>query len=184
MWDIFKHEANRFIANYMDVLVACRQEYAHISAYDIIVLGGGSLLAPSYISILNKAMELKKSIYIWGSGVDNIAGKAGLESLLNNKPISEKLVDQHTIQQLNKIISFSRYTAVRGPLSHRFLESIGVNTSKIHISGDLAFLLKSNDKAKGLFTNYFEPGEAVVGINWGTTHKPIYGEKEGLVEDQ
>lgn len=59
MWDIFKQEARRFISNELDVLEACRQEYAHISAYDIIVLGGGSLLAPSYISLLSKAMELK-----------------------------------------------------------------------------------------------------------------------------
>jgi polysaccharide pyruvyl transferase WcaK-like protein len=184
MWDLFKQKANRFTTNYMDVLVACRQEYAHISGYDIIVLGGGSLIAPSYISLLNKAMDLKKSIYIWGSGVDKIAGRVGLDNLLSRKAVPVNLVDRNTVNQLNKIIQYSRYAAVRGPLSHSFLKSIGVNTSKVRISGDPAFLLHKNDTAKGLFTNFFEPGEAVVGINWGTAQHSIYGVKEVDVEDQ
>jgi polysaccharide pyruvyl transferase WcaK-like protein len=184
MWDIFKHEANRFTAKYIDVLVACRQEYAYLSGFDIIVLGGGSLIAPGYISLLYKAMELKKSIYIWGSGVDKIAGKAGLDSLLNKKPVPVSLVDPNTVNKLNKIIQYSRYAAVRGPLSHAFLQAIGVDTSNVRISGDPAFLLHPKDSAKGLFTNYFPPGTAVVGINWGTAHNQIYGGREAIVEDQ
>ncbi|MCY9660116.1 polysaccharide pyruvyl transferase family protein [Paenibacillus chondroitinus] len=184
MWDIFKQEARRFIPNELSLLEACRQEYAHISGYDIIVLGGGSLLAPSYISLLSKAMELNKSIYIWGSGIDKIAGRSGLDSLLNKKQLPANFVDPNIVNQLNKIISYSRYTAVRGPLSHRFLQSIGVNTAKVQISGDPAFLLQPGDRAKGLFTQYFDPQEAVVGINWGTANNQIFGGKEDIVEDQ
>ncbi len=72
--------------------------------------------------------------------------------MLNNKPVPANLVDRNTIDQLNKVIPYARYAAVRGPLSHSFLEAIGVNTAKVHISGDPAF----------------------VGINWGAVQHSIY----------
>lgn len=64
MWDIFKQEARRFISNELDVLEACRQEYAHISAYDIIVLGGGSCLLQAISPCLAKRWSSKVDLHL------------------------------------------------------------------------------------------------------------------------
>ncbi len=70
MWDIFKQKFNekvdkskyRLIPSDKKRLSMLKRNKRQLRHYHTIVLGGGSLLTPSYINILFHAIQIKKDI--------------------------------------------------------------------------------------------------------------------------
>ncbi len=185
MWELFRRYANQYLNENATVTAAIQNEKMDLAPFDSVVLGGGSLIAPSYISFLYNAMMKNKPVSIWGSGLDKLAGRVGLTCLLRNKPIPASLISQDTKDKITAILNGAQFASVRGPLSHSFLCQLGADPVKLRIGGDPAFLLKPEDAADTF------PGErilsrnqAYVGINWGTANNQIYGKNEAYVEDQ
>jgi hypothetical protein len=113
----------------------------NFSAYDTVVLGGGSLLEPGYIDVAYQAAMKGKKLLIWGSGYDrqqqvklDEAGRA-LESLAYTG------AHQETNGKLAAAVKHALYCGVRGPLSFQFLQNAGAPTDKAIISGDPGLLL-------------------------------------------
>lgn len=184
MWQLFQRQAKAHFKPGSYTLRAGQAfHHADPSSYDCMVLGGGSLLAPVYIERLHEALQHNKSIYIWGTGIDQLAGKPGLESVLSGSPPPVP-ADSMTIAKLNDLLNQARFAAVRGPLSLSFLRSIGCISPQVTVSGDPAFLLTPQDAAP-LKANYPWPKNGrMIGINWGTARNRIFGENEVRVEDQ
>ena len=185
MWDLFQRQAKLYMKPDSYTLRASQSEWkADPSTYDAVVLGGGSLLAPSYIDKVYEALLHQKPIFIWGSGIDKLVEKSVLESMLHNRPLALNLTNSGTITKLKKIMHHARFTAVRGPLTRNFLCSIGCNPSKLKISGDPGFLLKREDAVPVDMPSSLPSRKKVIGINWGTVKNGIYGRNETFVEDQ
>lgn len=190
MYDCFKEQFSQLGNTYKLDLVNNEKRYldnANLAAYDVIVLGGGSILSganypiePYIIDTLYEAIQLNKKVIIWGSGIDWVPKtyladdqkidffKASESKALRNK--------------LQTVFQKSVWIGVRGPLTKQLLQQAGVQ-NEVMISGDPAFLLPDNVD-KDLFTPPFHPDDKVIGVNWGTSFHRIYGRNEFALEDQ
>ena len=179
MWDIFRNMSKTYLdKNKFKIIPFLPNKNLKKIKFDIIVLGGGSLIAPSFINDLDWAVKRKKKVIIWGSGYDRI-DKIEMLKLINNKSAKHRFTSQD-IRQLRNVISHAEFVGVRGPLTFRSLKQMGINNNKLHISGDPGLLLKPK-KPLDVSQN---KRQKIVGINWGTTSNQIYGNNEVKVENQ
>ncbi|MFE7063524.1 polysaccharide pyruvyl transferase family protein [Sutcliffiella sp. NPDC057660] len=194
MWDVFREKffklANtkkyELYSSDRQRLFKLKKKRHLLKHFDVIVLGGGSLLTPSYINILYNAINVNKNveIIIWGSGIDWIEKeqlnlinpKIGFNSRRNNKEFNI-FPNRLFISKLQKVINHSKYVALRGPYTFQALKLMGVNLDKVIISGDPGILVKGN------FANNTS-GEKIVAINWGTAKNKIYGKNELYIEEE
>lgn len=190
MFECFKEQFYQLGDDYRLDLVNNEKRYldnASLQAYDLIVLGGGSILSganhpiQSYIiDALYQALQLNKKVMIWGSGIDwvpksYLTDGQNIDFLKTNgwKSFHEKL---------NTVFRESSWSGVRGPLTKQLLEQAGVKKDVV-ISGDPAFLLQHGTD-KNPFPAPFHPDDKVIGVNWGTSFHNIYGRNEITLEDQ
>ncbi len=152
----------------------------NIDNYDIIVLGGGSLiLEDGFINTLYKATKKNKKIFIWGSGVDNRTSNLSVEkSISKHKCIHNNVIKKEFINKLIEVLLNSNFIGVRGPLTFKFLKDIGINKDRIDIIGDPGFMLEY--KAKDNLSR----NNKIIGLNWGNSNNVIYGQNEIEVENQ
>ncbi|MET3321390.1 UNVERIFIED_ORG: polysaccharide pyruvyl transferase WcaK-like protein [Peribacillus simplex] len=194
MFDLFKQNLISMGENYKLDVVNNEKIYLEkypLDPYDLIVLGGGSILSgpghivnPVIINTLYKAISLNKKVMIWGSGIDWVP-KEFIESLKNNKELN-LMVAENVKNKVKDVFEKSAWAGVRGPLTLDLLKSIGINMNKIHVSGDPGFLLRKNiSKINTINQNSVgNKEEKIIGVNWGTTYNIIYGKDEIKVEDQ
>ncbi|MCJ7841931.1 polysaccharide pyruvyl transferase family protein [Lederbergia sp. NSJ-179] len=180
MFDLFKHKFSKLGEYYKLDLVNNEKRYldnAPLHVYDLIVLGGGSIISgpdqliqPYIIETLYKAIQLNKKVMIWGSGID----WAPKSYIAPDAPISWQ-ASPEIKQKAQTVFAESVWTGVRGPLTQQILQHCGINTP-IEISGDPAFLLdkKSTD----------EKTNKLIGVNWGTSYQNIYGHDEIILENR
>ncbi|MDN4523033.1 polysaccharide pyruvyl transferase family protein [Fictibacillus fluitans] len=146
-----------------------------VEDYDIVVLGGGSLLLPGYIAVLKSALDLEKDVFIWGSGLDWI-GEDQLKLMLEGKtPSFQQNFKDSDVELMVKTMSRIPMVGIRGPLTQKVMEMIGADPSNIEIIGDPGLLLKPPSVTL--------KKERIVAINWGTTYNRLYGQNEQAVED-
>ncbi|WP_040982415.1 polysaccharide pyruvyl transferase family protein [Oceanobacillus jeddahense] len=189
MFECFKEQFYQLGDDYELDLVNNEKRYldnAPLQAYDLIVLGGGSILSgaghpiqPYIIEALYQALQLNKKIMIWGSGIDwvpksYVSNNLNIQFLTNTSKLFQ--------EKLNTVFHESVWSGVRGPLTKQLLEQAGVKKDVI-ISGDPAFLLP-NKTDKNLFPALFSPNDKVIGVNWGTSFHNIYGRNEITLENQ
>lgn len=177
LWNIFNERSKKhhFREKQIKVIPSFPGvDISNVKEFDTVVLGGGSLIAPHYIRILKKALDMEKKVVIWGSGIDRIN-----ENALNkmkegvNIQLKQRFTDEEAAL-LKYVFSKASFAGVRGPLTKEALISLGVNSDDIQIIGD-----------PGLFLNYDskdEKKEKLIGINWGTTLNKLYGSNEKLVK--
>ncbi|WP_130858691.1 polysaccharide pyruvyl transferase family protein [Gracilibacillus phocaeensis] len=146
-----------------------------LEPYDTIVLGGGSLIAPSYISVLYKAVKQGKNIIIWGSGIDRIT-ETQLDQLRKGENIpSISRFRGEEVPMLKEVLHAATFAGVRGPYTKKVLETLtGIET--IPVIGDPGVLLQVENPKK--------LHSKTIGINWGTTNNQLYGGNEKALEDQ
>ena len=182
LWNIFRDTSAKYINNEDITIVPSLPgiDLKNLEEFDTIVLGGGSLLLPGYLQILQNALNKGKSVAIWGSGLDWIE-KHNLDLLINHQLSSlENNFKQKDVEVLEDVINRALFVGVRGPYTKKAIEiMIGKDKSnKVKIIGDPALLL---DDTK---LNKPQEREKVIGINWGTTFNRLYGANEQLVEEQ
>ena len=194
MFDLFKERFLQLGEKYK--LDTVNNEYRYlkninVQPYDLVVLGGGSLLSggqqmvlPYIIDFLHQALLLNKKILIWGSGID-WAPKEFIERLEKNREIPLPVSNDFK-NKVKTVFEESVWAGVRGPLTYEILRRFGVS-EKLHISGDPGFLMNLQDIRDDekivpdvRLTNH----EKIVGVNWGTSYNNIYGKNEIAVENQ
>jgi len=189
MYELFREQFQALGNSYHLDSVNIEHKYlknVSVQDYELIVLGGGSILSgkgyplhPYIINYLNRCLLLKKKVMIWGSGIDWIP-KSSLELLEKNKEIPLFISDEER-KKLQRVFEESVWSGVRGPLTLKLLDQVGVKTSKV--SGDPGFLLTPlSSKTPG--KNSLSGKNRTIGVNWGTSFNNIYGENEERVEDE
>ncbi|GIN74512.1 hypothetical protein J14TS2_49870 [Bacillus sp. J14TS2] len=177
LWHTFRELSAKYLSSDQITVVPSfpAVNIRDLAPYDTVVLGGGSLITPSYSAILYKAMKMGKKIMIWGSGIDRIPEKQ-LYQLQNNERVNSILRFQgREREMLREVFQGADFAGVRGPLSKRVVETL-TGEQGISVIGDPGLLLEvektsTNDKP-------------TIGINWGTTNNQLYGGNEKLLEDQ
>ncbi|WP_440896767.1 polysaccharide pyruvyl transferase family protein [Amphibacillus sp. Q70] len=194
MFDLFKEQFSTLGDDYTLDSANIEPKYLKnvaLQEYDLIVLGGGSILGgkghfihPYIISYLYECISLNKKVMIWGSGIDWVP-KPLIEHLENNILIPFSVSDDLK-QKIAVVFEKSVWSGVRGPLTLKILEQYGVQNC--HISGDPGFLLNLDQRANKhpmkMALDSAEPNKKVVGVNWGTSFNNIYGGDEQKVEEQ
>lgn len=186
MFDLFKEQFAALGDSYHLDAVNIEHKYLKnvpIQDYDLIVLGGGSILGgangnyihPYILNYLYRCILANKKIMIWGTGIDWVP-KSFIEPIEENQKIPLNLTPEIK-QQIDVVFHQSVWTGVRGPLTQKIIEQYGVENC--HISGDPAFLLYRPKRAGKL-----DQEKKIIGVNWGTSYNNIYGGDEARVEDQ
>ncbi|MBU3108327.1 polysaccharide pyruvyl transferase family protein [Clostridium gasigenes] len=161
----------------------CPETYNDFDEYDLVCLGGGSILLEGFIAVLYRALEQGKRVMVWGSGYDDLLGNEFIKRL-EDLYISPYIYSDSTEEKLNEIAKKADFFGVRGPLTYKILEKSNIDMTNIVISGDPGFLLESAN-INEIGTNIdFTKRDKVVGINMGTSYNRIYGGREDLVEVQ
>lgn len=181
MWDVFRHHFNKNLEADRFHVVGSIADNADPLAFDAVVLGGGSLIAPTYLAMLEKARKGNKPYYIWGSGVDKLIPKKGLDAMLGGSPLPADLIAQGIQCDLFRD---ARFAAVRGPLSQAFLQIAGVDAENIAVSGDPALLLTPEEAKPVSYEPPLLGDRPFIGINWGTAMNQVFGNDEASVEDK
>lgn len=190
MFECFKKEFFKLGDTYKLDLVNNEKRYldnAALQNYDLIVLGGGSILSgaahpiqPYIIETLYQALQMNKKVMIWGSGIDWVP-KEYLSNRQNTALITSNLTDTF-YKKLNMVFHKSVWSGVRGPLTKQLLQDAGV-INEVKVSGDPAFLL-SNSLDADPFSDTFSSNDKVIGVNWGTSFHNIYGRDEITLANQ
>lgn len=183
MWDVFKSNFILYLNNsdYHLIPSNVNIKVDDYSLYDTLVLGGGSLLLPGYIDMLYKAKKKGKDIIIWGSGYD--WAERRFVKILKEGTMPHYLFDQETEDQLAGIAGSAKYFGVRGPLTYSLLNTIGIDITKVQLSGDPGFLIKPEMLTIPSPIQEWNKNEKVIAINWGTSNNNIYGRQEERLEN-
>ncbi|GIN74509.1 hypothetical protein J14TS2_49840 [Bacillus sp. J14TS2] len=180
MFDLFKQQFSKLGEDYKLDLVNNEKRYldnAPLHVYDLIVLGGGSIISgpdqliqPYIIETLYKAIQLNKKVMIWGSGID----WAPKSYIAPDAPISWH-ASPELKQKAQTVFKESVWTGVRGPFTQQILRHCGID-APVEISGDPAFLLEKKSTT--------EQTNKLIGVNWGTSYQNIYGHDEITLENR
>lgn len=158
------------------------EEESDFSNYDLVCIGGGSILLEGYIGVLHRALEQGKKVMIWGAGYDDLIGVDFISRIeKSNNPIY--VYSDSCEEKLNDLSKNIVFWGVRGPLTYTILKKSNIDINKVIISGDPGLLLKKSElENKG--TNLdFTKGDKVVAVNLGTSFNKIYGGEEEYVEE-
>jgi polysaccharide pyruvyl transferase WcaK-like protein len=179
LFELFKNMFNKYyqsntndtVVN-IDFLSTIENYKVDVSKYDLIVLGGGSLIQSSYfLGVCQDGIENGIPLVSWGTGVD---GAFKLEHL-NSLSISGD-----NRKEIISIYEKFNYLSVRGPFTKNIFANSGL-TNKIYEIGDpaLAYAIEMfEDKLEFMRQNNN------VLINWGTSYNNIFGGNELLVENE
>lgn len=151
-----------------------------LESYDIVAIGGGSVLLGSYIDVLYDAVKLGKKTMVWGSGYDEMLEKEFVDRIENSKIPPYIYSDKHE-ERLNYIAENADFFGVRGPLTYALLEKSFVNMDKVIISGDAGLLLEEEELDEKGTNLDFDEKNNVVAVNFGGTFNRIYGGNEEIV---
>lgn len=189
MWDLFKESFNETIEKGNWELHGTIRKPARdfdLDQFDLIVLGGGSIICGNNIPILHEALRKGKKVMIWGSGIDLIQ-KNHIPLLEAGKKINVHEYFTEDIQnKLVEVIEHAEFAGVRGPLTYELIKQMGANEEKLKMIGDPGLLLKEKDKVDETAKHITHPfkGSKMIGVNWGTSFNHVYGGNEKNVEDQ
>lgn len=178
MFDIFKEkygQGNEITGK------LCNEGFKDFEDYDLVCLGGGSILLEGYIDILYEALQQEKKVMVWGSAYDDLLGEDFIDRLENsNMPIY--IYSDFAEEKLNEIAEKAEFFGVRGPLTYKILEKSNINMEKIVLSGDVGFLLKGKALVETGTILDFSKKDKVVAVNTGTSFNRVYGGKEELIQ--
>lgn len=143
-----------------------------LSAYDLVVLGGGSIIHLSYwLKICEEAMKQSIPVATWGTGYD------GLYKEDDEVSIS---IQSQNIAQFKEIYDQFSFISVRGPFTRKILTYSGVKR-EIHEIGDPALLYAP--EIMGNQVQKIEREKRII-VNWGTAYQHVFGQNEIYVENE
>lgn len=183
MWEIFQELSRKHLdqTKFQVIPSMPNVDLQHLQPYDLIVLGGGSIIHPKYIRILYQALQFKKKVMIWGSGIDSLH-KEHVWQFQTHSAIAPQLFPEHIRTKLATILDQSIYTGVRGPLTYYILQNMNLPVTNIEQSLDPGLIVRP------VFPQSSPPKKILkgkwIGINWGTSYNKIFGGSELQVEDR
>lgn len=137
-----------------------------LSNYDLIVLGGGSLLhLPYWLHICSIGISKNIPVASWGTGIDGLFKSEG-----------EAITLANPLRAYQSIYNQLDYISVRGPYTKTMLQHAGTKKD-IYVIGDPAL-------------HYSTAGENVAAnnqhimVNWGTAYNHLSKECESDAEDE
>ena len=143
-----------------------------ITSYNLIVLGGGSLLnLPFYLKICEEGIKKGIPVVSWGTGVDGAYRLEHIDSIN---------LEGANAREIISIYNQFDYISVRGPFSKNYLLNSGLE-NQVYEIGDpaLAYSIELFDDK--LLTNN---NRRNIFINWGTSYNNIFGRNELSIEDE
>lgn len=151
-----------------------------INNYDIIVLGGGSILQYDYIKVLYNALNSGKRVIVWGAGYDCLE-KEFIERVEKSN-VPPYLYTDEQEQMLNEIAERADFFGVRGPLTYKLLEKSFINMDKIKIIGDPGFLVEEEMRESSPI-NKLKDKKNIIAINYGESNNRIFGQDQEKLEE-
>lgn len=152
-----------------------------MNQYELIVLGGGSLLGIDYWEdICLKCSAIGKKVIIWGTGIDirdDYILKNVIESYNKNQNHSK---ENYIGNKTKDVITCSFMNGIRGNITKFIL-----NSSKVNVIGDAGIIF---NKLGQIYPNIEELKafqsikKELVLINWGTSFNNILGSDEQNAE--
>lgn len=145
----------------------------NIVEYDLIVLGGGSLLhLPYWLDLCSQAIKQNIPVVSWGTGIDGYYKREHLESIA----LSSNLINKY-----KTVYEKFNYISVRGPFTKNALLNSGVKIDVDEI-GDPALIYASEIFEEQI--NRPKVQNKTILINWGTSYNNIFGKNEEQVENE
>ncbi|WP_214484920.1 polysaccharide pyruvyl transferase family protein [Bacillus sp. SM2101] len=187
LWELFKENFKKVTLDkeweLTGTIGTSSKEY-DIETFDLIVLGGGSIINSDNITFLHEATQKGKKVIIWGTGIDWIQFDH-IQLLENEKSINiESYFSKNIQNKLIEIIDQAEYVGVRGQLTYEIIKQMGGNEKKMMVCGDPGFYLSEIyylDEEYKVFIPF--KTKKIIGVNWGTSFNNIYGLNEEKVED-
>lgn len=143
-----------------------------VSAYDLIVLGGGSLIHLEYwLKICERGMQENIPVVSWGTGFDYAYKPESYDSLIPPPYKQSWFLDLYE--------KFD-YMSVRGPFTKKMLENLGVKRNIDEI-GDPALIYESEIFEDRLNA---KADKKHILVNWGTSYNNIFGKNELKLEQE
>lgn len=183
MWEIFRELSQKHLdLKKFEIIPSLPNiDLTDLQPYDLIVLGGGSIIHPNYIRRLDQAIQLNKKVMIWGSGVDSLTKEYIRHYQEQTKP-NPPLFSNEIQKKLAIIFHQSIYTGVRGPVTYYLLKEMNLPVKQIAQSLDPGLLVDP------MLSSSIVPPKKLKGkwiaLNWGTSYNKIFGSSELKVEDQ
>lgn len=145
-----------------------------VSTYDLVVLGGGSIIhLPFWLKICADAIKHKVPVVSWGTGIDGFFRKENITSI----KLSER-----NLNQFRSIYEQFDYISVRGPFTKNILINSAVKR-EVHVIGDPALAYVTEMFADKLKVDNCGRKRSIL-INWGTSNNNIFGGNELAVEEE
>lgn len=182
LFDIFKIMVNNELSKkqknvIIDAYLPLDFYEVDINQYEIIVLGGGSLLGIDYWEdICLKCSAIGKKVIIWGTGVDIRDEYTSKNVIENYNKNHNNLKENYVSNKTKDVIACSFINGVRGNITKYIL-----NLPKVNVIGDAGIIFGKLEQI------YPEIGEMdafklikkdLVLINWGTSFNNILGNDE------
>lgn len=141
-----------------------------LATYDLIVLGGGSLLhLPFWLRICKEGMEIGIPVVSWGTGIDGPYRADDVDHTIS-----------HTLRPFKGIYDRFDYLSVRGNITKQILTNVGVSR-EIEVIGDPALSYMPDPTIE---TNSDKNNTRNILINWGTVYNQIFGRSELTLENE
>ena len=156
-------------------------DIGEVSNYDVVVLGGGSLLQYNHIKTLFKAIEAGKKVIVWGSGYDCMERET--MDIIEKSNTPPYIYSDEQEEMLSEISEKAEFFGVRGPLTYKLLERSFIDTKNIIISGDPGLLLEEEPIRDSCpLLKHINNGKKIIAINYGQSGNYIFGKNKESVD--
>ncbi|TKA00365.1 polysaccharide pyruvyl transferase family protein [Bacillus thuringiensis] len=157
------------------------QEFYKDTPFDIVILGGGSLLQGNlFLTLIEEAHKMNIPVFGYGTGIDYLTEQSiynyqQQKNIETNQFFDNRDVD---LEKVTKIIKSIKFIGVRGPLTYHSLLTYDPGLTNVDIIGDAA--ITYTPKQDFYIIEKYLPKKVnkIVAVNWGTTLNKLFGYNE------
>ncbi|MEC2865581.1 hypothetical protein BK767_28250 [Bacillus thuringiensis serovar kyushuensis] len=163
------------------------QEFYKDTPFDMVILGGGSLLQGNiFLNLVEEAHKMNIPVFGYGTGIDYLTEQSiynykQQKNIETNQFFNNRDID---FEKIINIIKSIKFLGVRGPLTYHSLKTYNPNLTNIDIIGDAA--ITYTPKQDSYIIEKYLPKNAnkIVSVNWGTTFNKLFGHNEVYLSGQ
>ncbi|HDR8112070.1 polysaccharide pyruvyl transferase family protein [Bacillus thuringiensis] len=163
------------------------QEFYKDTPFDMVILGGGSLLQGNiFLKLVEEAHKMNIPVLGYGTGIDYLTEQSiynyqQQKNIETNQFFNNRDID---FERILNIVKYGIFFGVRGPLTYHSLKTYDPNLMNIDIIGDAA--ITYTPKQDSYIMEKYLPKKAnrIVSVNWGTTFNKLFGYNEVYLSEQ